>query len=230
MPERKRSITDRQAQSGTSGSSESDRSWRAAPTRTRLIEAGLRLFAKRGFDAVSVGDIEKAVGLVPRRGGLYRHFTSKAELLGAAAEEHLASISAARADFGATAASATLDAAEFGRYILAELDRQRLLTHVLERDGVRLPELRDRFRSEVSDGSYRALAEILQAWLAARGADQGEPERPQADVETQAVLLLGSLVNARRSAWTLGAPPLELEDDRLVEGWSLLCEAVLGFS
>lgn len=197
------------------------------PTRTRLTDAGLRLFAERGFDAVSVGDIEEAVGLVPRRGALYRHFVSKAELLTAAAEEHLASVAAARTEFGATAASATLDAAELARYVLAELDRQRLLTHVLERDGTRLPELRDRFRREVSDGSYRGFAEILKAWLRARSVDEGDSERPRADVEIQAMLLLGALVNARRSTWTLGAPPLDLDDDQLVEGWSHLCEVVL---
>src|SRR5437660_5443162 len=61
------------------------------PTRQRLLEAGMRLFAERGFRATSVGDIEEAVGLEPRRGALYKHFRSKQALLEAAVRMHLAS-------------------------------------------------------------------------------------------------------------------------------------------
>ena len=38
-------------------------------TRDRLIQAGMRLFAARGVDATTVGDLEKAAGLAPRAGG-----------------------------------------------------------------------------------------------------------------------------------------------------------------
>ena len=50
-------------------------------SRDKLLAQGLRLFAERGFDAVSVGEIEQAAGLVPRRGAMYRHFASKDALL-----------------------------------------------------------------------------------------------------------------------------------------------------
>jgi AcrR family transcriptional regulator len=188
-------------------------------TRSRLAEAGLRLFAERGFDAVSVGDIEREVGLVPRRGALYRHFKSKEALLESAVQAHLESVAATRVRL----AEAPADAAsmrDLGTWILEEMDRQRLITHVLERDGARLEALRNRFRAEISDASYTALREILLGWGLGRSS---EP-----DSAALAVLLLGSLVNARRSTWTLGRPPLEVDDERLATAWADLCTALLG--
>ncbi len=61
----------------------------------------MRLFAERGFRATSVGDIEGAVGLVPRRGALYKHFPSKQALLEAAVRAHLDSAAAGATEIGA---------------------------------------------------------------------------------------------------------------------------------
>src|SRR5690348_7783062 len=61
----------------------SDRTGRQ-PTKQRLLEAGVRLFAANGFRETTVGEIEAAAGLEPRRGALYRHFESKEALLDAA--------------------------------------------------------------------------------------------------------------------------------------------------
>jgi TetR/AcrR family transcriptional repressor of nem operon len=53
--------------------------------RERLLEAGVRIFSKSGFNGCSVQDITDAAG-VPK-GSFYNHFDSK-EALGAAALEH----------------------------------------------------------------------------------------------------------------------------------------------
>lgn len=50
---------------------------------------------------------------------------------------------------------------------------------------------------------------------------------PRIDVDATAVLLTGALVDARRSMWTFGHPPGELDDERLVAAWSRLCLAAL---
>lgn len=50
-------------------------------TREILVDAGERLFARKGFQKTTVGDLEKAAGLSPRAGGFYRHFKSKESLL-----------------------------------------------------------------------------------------------------------------------------------------------------
>ena len=51
-----------------------------APTRDRLLDAAVELFAERGYTETTVGDIEEAAGLVPRAGAMYKHFASKDEL------------------------------------------------------------------------------------------------------------------------------------------------------
>ncbi|ADB33078.1 transcriptional regulator, TetR family [Kribbella flavida DSM 17836] len=188
-------------------------------TRERLLAAGLRLFAERGFDAVRVGDIEQAAGLVPRRGAMYRHFKSKEALLAAAVESHLVSVAEARAQYAGDSERFVASAEQLGAFVLAEMDRQQLITHVLERDGNRLVELRDRFRQDVSDAGYRAMTEVVRAWLSST--------RPAVDArlaDAVAVHLLGAMINARRSTWTLGAPPFGLTDAELVTAWAALCE------
>lgn len=46
-------------------------------TRTKLLNAGTTLFAQKGYDATTIGEIEKVAGLSPRAGGFYKHFQSK---------------------------------------------------------------------------------------------------------------------------------------------------------
>src|SRR5438876_1639465 len=59
------------------------------PTRERLLDAAMELFAQRGFASTSVGAIEQAAGLAPRSGALYQYFAGKDELLVAAVERKL---------------------------------------------------------------------------------------------------------------------------------------------
>src|SRR5437764_14473489 len=51
------------------------------PTRQRIVEAAVELFAGQGFVRTTVGQIEAAAGLTPRAGGFYKHFPSKAAVL-----------------------------------------------------------------------------------------------------------------------------------------------------
>ena len=59
---------------------------RQPTTRERILAAAVELFGRQGYHGTSVGEIETAAGLVPRSGGLYKHFPSKAALLEAAIE------------------------------------------------------------------------------------------------------------------------------------------------
>jgi AcrR family transcriptional regulator len=193
-------------------------------TRDRLLAAGLGLFAQHGFSAVSVGQIERAAGLVPRRGALYRHFGSKDELLEAAVRRHLESVTAGRERFAHPMRDDVRgNALALARWVLRELDNQRDITGVLERDGDRLPQLRDSFRREVSDASYAGMAEVLRGWLVACTGDGSGA----ADVDALAVHLLSALVNVRRSTWTLGEPPFGMDDERTATSWADLCDSVV---
>ena len=50
-------------------------------TKQRILEESMKLFSVQGFDAVSIRAIADAVGV--GNSALYKHFSSKAEILSA---------------------------------------------------------------------------------------------------------------------------------------------------
>lgn len=58
---------------------------RAARTRVEILEAAIRLFARRGILATTMSELAKAIRMTP--GALYWHFPTKEDLLLAAIEE-----------------------------------------------------------------------------------------------------------------------------------------------
>lgn len=184
-------------------------------TRDRLCREAVRLFATHGFTETTVGDIEKAAGLQPRRGALYRHFGSKEELLMAAVETHVASVEAALARIDAVPPEdVAADALAWGRWFLAELDAERNLFRILEQDGDRFPGLRDVVRERVVDAGHHRIGELIRQRHPA-GAGAGA-----VDAEALALLVIGPLVHHRRTTWTFGGPPVGVDDERLLRAWA----------
>jgi AcrR family transcriptional regulator len=195
------------------------------PTRQRLLTEGMRLFAERGFEATAVGDIEAAAGLQPRRGALYKHFPSKHALLVAAVRGYLdrAGADAARLVELDVTGAATRDRDErrhaligLGQWFLDEMDRLRDLTHVIEHDRGRMGELVEELKASMVDLSYRTATRLIVAVA---------PELD--DPEATAVVVLGSLVALRRTAWTFGSPPLDIDDPRALTAWADMALATL---
>lgn len=56
-------------------------------TKAEIRKSALRLFAERGYNAVSMRDLADAVGM--RQGGLYNHFEGKQALLSDLMETHM---------------------------------------------------------------------------------------------------------------------------------------------
>lgn len=188
-------------------------------TKQRLLDEAARLFADQGYTATSVGDIEAAAGLQPRRGALYKHYANKLEVLEAIVRRHVESVDQATITLdGLPLTDLRDEALTMGRWLLEELDRQRALTHILEQDGHRVPELRDAARQHISDAGYRSACALLERWLDGR--------RPDVDAAATAVCLVGALINFRRSGWTFGGPPIELTDERFLDGWADVCLTV----
>src|SRR2546422_1443022 len=71
------------------GSRSSLRDEQRALTRTRLLEAAQRVFARRGFHAASVEEIAREAGATT--GAIYSNFAGKEDLFLALFEEHVAS-------------------------------------------------------------------------------------------------------------------------------------------
>lgn len=182
------------------------------PTRQRLLREGLRLFATRGFAETTVGEIEAAAGLQPRRGALYRHFRSKEALLQAAVADSNASARDAAGEFSSLpVADPRALALLVGGWMLERLDDEEHISRMLEREGDRLADLRDGYRTG-TDAGFAAASQVIAHYL--------HRHRPEADADAIGVELLGGLINFRRSAWTLGASPLGLDDERFLEGFA----------
>ena len=65
-----------------------DRSERRAQTRTRLLDAAARVYARRGFAGATLDEVASEAGFT--KGAVYGHFGSKENLLLALVEEYLA--------------------------------------------------------------------------------------------------------------------------------------------
>ena len=180
-------------------------------SREALIDAGVALIAERGFDSVTVGEIEEGAGFVARGGTLYKHFASKHALMVAAVQRHVASLDRFD-DLERPTPLPDLrsELIVLARWILRRLDAEALVSRVIEKEGHRLPEVVAEMREGVSEAGYRALAEFMRA----RGA------AATADTEAMAVMLLGALINLRRSTWTFGQPPTGIDDDRAAHTWA----------
>ena len=190
-----------------------------------MIVAATRLFVDKGYEATSVADVETAVGLVPRRGTLYKHFRSKEDLLNAVIDDRVGQAEAflALAESVYAQDLSTLRTAqvaglirEFGRGFLVQLDNHRDLTRLVEHEGNRLPELKRRIRVEVIGPGYKAVTRALKRLAP-----------PDTDAAAHAALLLTALTGLRRTAWTFGADTYQISDSRALDAWTIQCLAVL---
>lgn len=179
-----------------------------SPTRERLLSVGLQLFATQGFRRTTVGEIEAAAGFTARGGTLYKHFAGKQALLDAAVARHIDRVRTLRrstdrvplGEFGS-------ELAAIMRALLVELDDERLITSLLEKEGDSFPELRDRFYKGLAEPGYRDAATLLE-----RAVGAGSTW----DAEALSVITVGALVNSLRNQWTFGTRPLDVSDERLV--------------
>jgi AcrR family transcriptional regulator len=183
------------------------------PTRTRILDAALVLFAENGYRGTSVGQIEAAAGLTERGGAAYKHFRSKTEILHAALERQIEQIIEMRSTVAnlLPLGDARADLVLLARWILAELRREELINALMEKESDSVEGLREQFRDRVVEPGYAAAAQILHDRLDALGLD------PSTDTDALAAVTVGALVNYRRHQWTFGTPPLGVDEQRYVE-------------
>jgi AcrR family transcriptional regulator len=184
---------------------------RNGATPERIVEAGIRLFAERGFQGTTVGEIERAAGLTPRAGALYKHFPSKEAVLEAAFERHVAELEALHSaielmPLGDLRAELTL-VAKGG---LQMLERERALRRIVITEGDRFPELKRAYRDRIVDRAYAEVTAFIRLKM-----DSGE--LPEGDAEAIAVLLAGSLLGYSVEYDVFGRHPAGVDSDRLIE-------------
>ena len=192
-----------------------------APTRERILAAAIDLFGRQGYHGTSVGEIETAAGLVPRSGGLYKHFPSKAALLEAAIESRSGAVEEVEA---AVEAAAIEDPRAhlrlMGRLALDEIGKDQPLLRIVMREGDNSPELRDDFHRRIVSRGHAKLADDLRATARDRGMDPP-------DVDAIAAVLLGSVINYRVLETLFGRPPGDVDEERFIDAWAEASVALL---
>jgi AcrR family transcriptional regulator len=190
-------------------------------SRDRILTAGLRLFAEQGFAETSVGQVQAAAGLSSGSGALYKHFSSKEELLEAGIERELVHLEAVRIarrlipDLGDFEAELEI----IGRFILLELGAESDLLRILLKDGDRFPKLLADARRRLIDPAYAEFADWLREHV-----DAGKVCVD--DLEGTAAVALGAIVQYRAIEGLLGQPPGGLDEERFLQSWVSLVNSL----
>ena len=169
--------------------------------RRQLLDAAVRVFARKGFHASRVGDIAEEAGVA--HGLLYHYFKSKDQVLEAVFHENWSVLLARIASVEETDESA----ADQLRHIAAIVLRTWLhlpdVVRVVIREFGRSPELAERL------GELTQPIDAIQRVIE-RGIERGE-FRQDVDPRFAAAVVYGS-IDELLTAWGLGRLPSEEED------------------
>jgi AcrR family transcriptional regulator len=189
-------------------------------SRDRLLDTALGLFASRGYAATTTAEIQKACGMSPGSGALYRHFRSKSDVLRAALRRGLdrmrtspafrdATTPAERLDALATVAAAAqqtiTDNADVMRLMLVEPDAARDMVDELWVDNLAV--------------AHQIMGHALQASADDAGTQIGDPEAISA-------VLLAALSYAPIMEVLIGRAPGGMDPGRFRDAWLRLSRAV----
>jgi AcrR family transcriptional regulator len=181
--------------------------------RDRLLAEALKLFAARGYSATSVADIQRASGLAPGSGALYKHFGSKRELLEAAVAHRIDSIVSAREQFDAGDPGSVEQAVRTaGELIWSNLKQSEDLLKVMLREPDELGDLGEKTWQIITDNAYQRFADELVASNRA-----GRTSIP--DPEATAAVIIGSLSYGPTLQALTGRSPGNIDDERYFEAW-----------
>ena len=181
--------------------------------RDRLLGEALKLFATKGYAATSVADIQRASGLAPGSGALYKHFGSKRELLAEAVAHRIDRIVAAREQYDAGEPGSVEAAVRVaGQLIWENLRQSEDLLRVMLREPDELGDLDDKTWQVITDNAYQRFADELAASNRA-----GRTRIP--DPEAAAAVAIGSLSYAATLQALTGRLPGNIDEQRYFEAW-----------
>jgi AcrR family transcriptional regulator len=191
-----------------------------ASTSERILDAAMRLFAERGYEGTTVGEIERAAGLAPRSGALYQHFENKQDVLERAIERHLEAID----DLGSALEMLPLgdlraELTLMARWNLASLDRRAPLTQFIYREGDRLPaKLRNKLYDRLVERPYSQVV----SWLRDRVEEtaDGDP-----DLHALALIMIEPMSSYRSLQQVFDKAPGGVDDERFIDTWVDVCLA-----
>ena len=178
----------------------------------RILREAMRLFAERGYERTSVGDIQQAAGLTFGSGALYKHFPSKQAVLEAGIEEFIEKSEREQEAFARLPeepeAAFTYIAEAVTSFLASDRDTLRIVWRELEH----FPDLQKRVRERRIHRGFKNLA----AWLR-KQVDAGRLR--EHDTEAVAAAILGSLVYYRLMEALMGKTPGGVDAERFTRAW-----------
>ena len=198
---------------------ESSAGTRGSATKARVLDSAMRMFGEQGYAATSVAQIEEASGMRPGSGGIYRHFSSKRDVLEQGVRRVLDArsevIDALNVDDEAASLRERLRAvADAG---LARLEHDVDLNRIMIRDLRDFPDL----ASEVRRREVDRIASAVAQWLRIELPGHSDPE-------ALAVVLMSAVSHFWTMRDSLGAAPLGLDRDRFLDALTSLVEHASG--
>jgi AcrR family transcriptional regulator len=174
---------------------------RTTEKRDLILQAAVRVFARKGYHTCRVGDIAEEAGVA--HGLLYHYFRSKEEVLETIFRETWGELLAEAARIEASDEHALAKLRALAAYILGSWRRDPERIGVLVREVARSPEVGRRV-DEIAE-VFRAIKHILD-----RGQERGEL---RTDVDSRlATWVFYGAIEELLTGWALGTLP-DGEDD-----------------
>jgi TetR/AcrR family transcriptional regulator, fatty acid metabolism regulator protein len=172
-----------------------------AEKRRLLLDAAIRVFARKGYHACRVGDIAQEAGVA--YGLLYHYFHSKEEVLETVFRETWSAMLEAVSSIEATGAPARDQVRKVAAIVLGTWKQNPDLIRVLVREVTRSPHLQKEI--EDIDHAFAALERIVK-----RGQDEGSFRRTL-DPRLASWVLYGALEEIL-TGWVIKRPPEDEEE------------------
>ena len=166
-----------------------------------ILDAAVRVFARKGFHATRVGDIAEEAGVA--HGLLYHYFESKDQLLGAVFHENWSVLVARIASVEETDEPAAAQLRHIAAIVLRTWLHLPDVVRIVVREFARSPELAARV------GELEQPIDAIERVIG-RGIAAGE-FRADLDARVAATVVYGS-IEELLTAWVLGRLPAREED------------------
>jgi AcrR family transcriptional regulator len=189
-----------------SASALTDRSITPEEKRRLILQAAVRVFARKGFHASRVGDIAEEAGVA--HGLLYHYFASKDELLETIFHDTWSDLLAAMRDVEESDAPAREQLRGVAAILLRSWRRDPELVRVLVREVARSPHLQERL-AEVGE-AFAAIRRMIE-----RGQADGD-FRADLDARLASFVFYGALEETL-TGWAFGQLPDDDEQVALAE-------------
>jgi AcrR family transcriptional regulator len=185
-----------------------------SPAAERLLTAAMRLFAEKGYEGTSVGEIQEAAGLTYGSGALYKHFPSKQAVLEAGVRRFVESAGVGHKRLESLAALPIEEAVtELGRFVMAAFRHDEDELRIVWRDLDRFPEL----QRLVTEQRIQLTMDVMAHWLEEQVAEGRL--RPH-DTAAMAAVAAAPMVFIQLLRALLHHTPGGMGDERFVAAWS----------